>query len=140
MFYPQPLPAFLTSLLSPNPCTAAFIEFMDVRDAEDAVKKMDGFKGWVSHLQLPLHVLQPSIFGLRPWMFSQGLEASGFCHTPSECECRCAGIYLITATHHKVTRYLVIMFPNFGCFECSQKGHASHCCVDFRFNNCKKSC
>lgn len=29
-------------------CAAAFIEFVDVRDAEDAVKKMDGFKGWVS--------------------------------------------------------------------------------------------
>lgn len=26
---------------------------MDVRDAEDAVKKMDGFKGWVSDVFFP---------------------------------------------------------------------------------------
>lgn len=31
-----------------QPCFAAFVEYEDVRDAQDAVKKLDGYKGWVS--------------------------------------------------------------------------------------------
>lgn len=39
---PPPLP------LSHRLPAAAFLEYEDVRDAEDAIRKLDGYKGWVS--------------------------------------------------------------------------------------------
>jgi hypothetical protein len=32
---------------------AAFLEFEDIRDADDAVRKLDGYRGWVSDGCLP---------------------------------------------------------------------------------------
>lgn len=38
----------LPAPLLPLPTPPGFVEFEDPRDAEDAVRKLDGFRGWVS--------------------------------------------------------------------------------------------